>query len=197
MESLCEGIRQRMILKWVKEGVILDLGSQGENLTQVYNGLSLHEFLNKKLIKSELFGIDIIPGKNTNLLFNFNNFNYPIKENSIDTIVAAEVIEHLSMPFKFLQECYRILKPKGRLIITTPNMFSACYLFPIFKPSGTEFDHCYAWNMELFESLVSRTKFKIKYKKNYNYFDSNYFIKLFIKMFPLLKTNIIFVLDKI
>ncbi len=40
---------------------------------------------------------------------------------SMDFIYASHLIEHLNDPASFLDECLRILKPTGQLIITTPN----------------------------------------------------------------------------
>lgn len=45
--------------------------------------------------------------------------NYP--ENSFDAVTVSHVIEHVHDPRSLLRECYRILKPRGRLIIATPN----------------------------------------------------------------------------
>lgn len=44
----------------------------------------------------------------------------PFKNNYFDTVVATEIIEHLSHPKQMLTETRRVLKPDGRLIITTP-----------------------------------------------------------------------------
>jgi SAM-dependent methyltransferase len=46
-------------------------------------------------------------------------------EASFDTIVAGELIEHLQNPGECLEGCRRALKPGGRIILTTPNAFSA------------------------------------------------------------------------
>ncbi len=41
--------------------------------------------------------------------------------NDTDVIVMNHVIEHVPHPAQMLRECHRILKPGGRLMITTPN----------------------------------------------------------------------------
>ncbi len=46
----------------------------------------------------------------------------PFKKNEFDAVIAAEVIEHLYDVNTFVQEAYRVLKPKGQFIITTPNL---------------------------------------------------------------------------
>lgn len=46
----------------------------------------------------------------------------PLDDKSIDAIVSFETIEHLDNPEIFLRECARILKPRGELILSTPNL---------------------------------------------------------------------------
>jgi ubiquinone/menaquinone biosynthesis C-methylase UbiE len=44
-----------------------------------------------------------------------------IADNSIDTIVTFQVIEHIEDDHAFLKEAHRVLKPGGKLYLTTPN----------------------------------------------------------------------------
>ncbi len=44
-----------------------------------------------------------------------------IKDNSVDFVVTFQVIEHIEDDKMFLQEIYRVLKPGGKMILTTPN----------------------------------------------------------------------------
>jgi len=47
-----------------------------------------------------------------------------LKDDSIDMVLFCEIIEHLSFnPIPFWKQVYRVLKPGGRIIITTPNAF--------------------------------------------------------------------------
>jgi len=50
--------------------------------------------------------------------------NLPFKENSFDTIIMGDVIEHLFFPVESIQTVLKILKPEGKLIITTPVGFA-------------------------------------------------------------------------
>ncbi len=51
-----------------------------------------------------------------------NDGYIPYKDNLFDYISALEVLEHVWDPFKLIKEIRRILKPGGRLILTTPNI---------------------------------------------------------------------------
>jgi SAM-dependent methyltransferase len=42
-------------------------------------------------------------------------------ENSFDVVSGFYVVEHLSCPMTFLKECYRILKPRGLLLLRYPH----------------------------------------------------------------------------
>lgn len=47
-------------------------------------------------------------------------FNLPIRDEALDCIVAAEIMEHLSDPKTFVNRLYQKIRPGGKLIITTP-----------------------------------------------------------------------------
>lgn len=45
----------------------------------------------------------------------------PLRERSIDLLCCFQVLEHLAQPERFLREAYRVLAPRGQLLLTTPN----------------------------------------------------------------------------
>lgn len=55
----------------------------------------------------------------------FRQMNLPflkgIPDNQFDFAVSFQVIEHIEDDVTFLKEIYRVLKPGGKLILTTPN----------------------------------------------------------------------------
>ena len=52
------------------------------------------------------------------------NYKTTFPDSFADVITHLEVIEHLLNPLLNLKECYRILRPAGRLYLTTPNDYS-------------------------------------------------------------------------
>ncbi|MEQ9424205.1 MAG: methyltransferase domain-containing protein [Cyclobacteriaceae bacterium] len=45
-----------------------------------------------------------------------------LQDNSFDCVVSFQVIEHIKKDRQFLEEIYRVLRPGGQAIITTPNI---------------------------------------------------------------------------
>src|SRR5262249_45079376 len=45
----------------------------------------------------------------------------PLAAGSVDVVTSLQVIEHLWDQPRFVRECARVLRPGGRLLITTPN----------------------------------------------------------------------------
>jgi 2-polyprenyl-3-methyl-5-hydroxy-6-metoxy-1,4-benzoquinol methylase len=60
---------------------------------------------------------DLIPFVRANLN---EEFSHKIG-NTFDAIVALEIIEHLENPRQFLRQCFKLLRPGGTLILSTPN----------------------------------------------------------------------------
>lgn len=50
------------------------------------------------------------------------NERLPFDDDAFDAVVSIEGIEHIERPFDFVRECGRVLKPGGRLFLTTPNI---------------------------------------------------------------------------
>lgn len=99
----------------------------------------------------------------------------PIKENSIDTIVSFQVLEHLQNPIFFLAECFRILRPGGRLLITTPfnwHVHEAPYDYYRFTRFGLE----YLLNLNSYQkiSVEENTGFWQMWILKFNYHTNRY-----------------------
>ncbi len=45
-----------------------------------------------------------------------------IRSNAIDAILMGELIEHVFDTEQLLRECFRVIAPEGRIVITTPNL---------------------------------------------------------------------------
>jgi 2-polyprenyl-3-methyl-5-hydroxy-6-metoxy-1,4-benzoquinol methylase len=81
--------------------------------------------------------------------------------NTFDAVTSSHTIEHLSDPALFLNECYRILRPGGRLSIVTPNSRSLGHRF--FKQSWLHLDpprHLHIFNVPSLHRLVTEAGFQ-------------------------------------
>lgn len=84
----------------------------------------------------------------------------PLANNSVDVVVNSQVIEHLPDQTGFMHECYRVLRPGGKLLVSTPNRITftpegqpinpfhvrelnARELAQLFVESGFSINHCY------------------------------------------------------
>lgn len=87
-------------------------------------GLSLsQEFINNMESRTgaTIKAVNIDPA-NTDLIDKGYPDRIPFDDDSFDMVFATEIIEHLNNPRHMLAEAQRVLKRKGVLIITTPNV---------------------------------------------------------------------------
>ena len=81
-----------------------------------------------EFLSGDVVGFDIqsIPKpRNYSSIFagNIDNINKFFKDETFDTILAGEVMEHLERPLDFLRSCNRLLKENGKLVLSTPNPY--------------------------------------------------------------------------
>ena len=89
----------------------------------------------------------------------------PFDENSFDLVTALALIEHLNNRENFLKEIYRILKPEGILLMTTPSRLAKPILeFLAFKLHLIDekeiTDHKYYFNKKEFKNILEKIGFK-------------------------------------
>jgi len=94
-----------------------------------------------------------------------------LKKGSFDYIFFFEVIEHVDSPREFLQRFAYLLKPGGKLLLSTPAAVSITnILFNLKKKhfkyiesepvgTGTEKDHLYVWDKLTLYRLLFRSGF--------------------------------------
>ena len=99
-----------------KDSMFLEAGcGRGEHLRLFQkNGLNVRGFdISPESLKiSPDLGIDIVDIE-TDIL--------PYDDNTFDIIYSKSFLEHLYYPEKFMQEAYRVLKPKGVLLSLVPD----------------------------------------------------------------------------
>lgn len=88
----------------------------------------------------EYYYYDKVPVKQADL-----TKHIPFENNSFDAIISLEVMEHVQDHSTFFSEAARVLKPGGKLFVSTPNILSLKsrlrFLFSGYFYSFTSLDH--------------------------------------------------------
>jgi SAM-dependent methyltransferase len=111
--------RWRLLLKKWRGDKLLDIGSYDSDLPGMamakYFGSDVRalDFDQRSLsrLKAKFPGIKIDLGDACNMPYDSDYFDY---------VVAGEVIEHLDLPWRFIQEAKRVLYPGGTLALSVP-----------------------------------------------------------------------------
>jgi 2-polyprenyl-3-methyl-5-hydroxy-6-metoxy-1,4-benzoquinol methylase len=88
-------------------------------------------------------------------------------DNMFDLVTMFDVIEHLSSPFYVLREVLRVLKPRGKMIVTSPNLNAVeRYVRKLLRREAEwhgyrDVTHLYLFTPASLRFLVERSGFKI------------------------------------
>lgn len=147
------------------EGEILDIGCLQHSLENVKSNDWLHGRLcenfktvvgidmDEDVLKLRTQGYDVYRA-------NAEDFDLGRK---FDTIVAGELIEHLSNPGSFLDCVKKHLKEEGKLILSTPNPFWIEYwIRKLFGKLKVNVEHTSWFDLTVLEQLASRHGFIVK-----------------------------------
>ncbi len=120
--------RIECIVANVKGPRVLDVGAASADPDPKKNKFWLHQHIHKAF--PDTIGIDL-NAENVKKLqaLGWNNIvegNAETYETDVlfDTIVAGELIEHVTSPANFLENMVKKLSSDGRIVITTPNPFA-------------------------------------------------------------------------
>ena len=114
-------------------GLVLDLGCAGQ--ADRRSALDSTYWLHGRIIERfpDAWGLEystqnadelLLQGMRNIRIGDAQNFDL---EERFDTVVAGEIIEHLPNPGGMLTSAARHLKPGGRIIVTTPYVFSGAF----------------------------------------------------------------------
>lgn len=143
-------------LPYKKDGLVLDVGcgAGGTLLTlekRGWVGIGI-DFDEKAVLNAKSKGLDARQG---------DLFSQNFKDAKFDAIVMNHVIEHIPNPKKLLEECRRVLKDDGIMVLLTPNSNSRGH--KLFKQNwrGLEVPrHLQIFSVNSLESLAKNAGFK-------------------------------------
>lgn len=174
-----QNLRKRIIKEIFKNKrfeVLVDIGCGEGHITNI-----MAQYANKT------WGVDKIchalAGDRKFKFQKLANDTYPFDPSSVDCVTLLEVIEHQENPDILLEKIYKILKPKGILVLSTPNLkslqrelyFAALYQgrkqkYPTF-PRNLGWDseqprndntHFQEYTIEAMKDMLTKHGFKIK-----------------------------------
>ena len=98
---------------YTRDGVVKEnIFTHGERVLHIGPG--------KKVLPGAVT-IDILDLPGVDIVHDLDTVPWPFKDNEFDLIFAHSVFEHLDKQLVIMAEMWRILKPKGRIIITVPH----------------------------------------------------------------------------
>ena len=91
-------------------GALFDYGSGGGPYRSLFQGIT-------RYVRA-----DITPGPNVDRQLPASGLTEESGD-QYDAVLSTQVLEHVPDPAAYLRECFRILRPGGRLLLTTHGMF--------------------------------------------------------------------------
>ncbi len=140
-------------LEGSRKGKLLDIGCGSGRYLNLMKGLGWNVFGVEPDAKASKVAMDRFRIQVLNSTMEEAN----LPENFYDAVTMNHVIEHVYDPNELLQECLRVLKPGGRLIVITPNVGSQGH--KVFQESWLHLDpprHFQLFSLETLKNSVER-----------------------------------------
>lgn len=96
-------------IKKYAKGDVLDIGCGNKPYENMFHGI-INKYIGCDIIQSDLNKVDIISFAN----------NIPLEDESFETIISTQTIEHVEDHQGLVNEAYRILKKDGYFIVSGP-----------------------------------------------------------------------------
>ena len=147
------------LLKKIKRIILphwTDINNDIYNYEKTKKILHMGPGLNK--IKNTI-SIDINSTTNPDFVWDLNKIPWPLESNSIDAVIAMNVIEHLDDTTSVMKEIHRVSKINGVVNILVPH-FSDCAAF--IDPTHKSF-----FGFSTFDYFIKDTEIE----KNYGFYD--------------------------
>lgn len=100
----------------------------------------------------QYIGIDLAENKNADIHIDPEG-KIAMEDASVDLVLSTQVLEHVENPIFYLTEALRILKPGGKLIISTHGYW-------MFHPDPTDY---WRWTSAGLNKIITERGFEIKY----------------------------------
>ncbi len=92
-----------------------------------------------------------LPGNALATLTLSQDATVPVPDGSFDAVVSTQVLEHVSDPGLYLSECLRVLRPGGRLLLSTHGAFA-------YHPDPVDF---WRWTCAGLRRIVEEQGFRV------------------------------------
>jgi SAM-dependent methyltransferase len=76
----------------------------------------------------------------------------PVDDESFDTVVSTQVLEHVTNPELYLAECFRVLRPGGRMLLSTHGIF-------VYHPDPVDY---WRWTCAGLRHVVTEAGFQVE-----------------------------------
>ena len=103
-----------------KFDTVVDIGCGSGGITRSISGL-FAQYIGCDVVAYDGFPSDPWAAR---VEVNLDRAPFPLADASADLVLGVEVIEHVENPRAFVRELARIVRPGGRVLITTPNQLS-------------------------------------------------------------------------
>jgi ubiquinone/menaquinone biosynthesis C-methylase UbiE len=179
----------------VREAIIKEVPNSAEVILDVGcgSGWVAKEFLtkNKKVISLDISKTNPFNAKNLYKSdYHFpvvaDSFQLPFSSDSIDCIIASEIIEHVINPEAFIKELIRVVKIGGKVVVSTPYKEKIRYVLCIHCNKKTPVNaHLHSFDEKILETISKKNGIK---KITYTIFGNKALIffrtHIILKYFP-------------